>query len=241
MASSPNITILSDNCSGIPGLTTVWGFSALIRAGNRTVLFDTGSNGRVLVQNMAALGVDAAEVELVFFSHIHWDHIGGMDSIIELNPHATVVVHEGFSKHLIADLRAMCDKLVVVGKDPVELLPGFTSTGVLPADTPEQSLVLDVDGVTAVISGCAHPGIETIAARAVQISGKRLDWVIGGFHLMYSDDARIQRTIDALKNLGVDRVVPTHCTGDLARAAFRESYGDRVIAGGVGRVVNLRC
>ncbi len=233
------LTILSDNYPSVPGPTSVWGFAARVEAGGHTLLFDTGSNGRVLVGNLAALGVDPSAMELVLFSHIHWDHIGGMDSFIELNPHATVVVHDGFSKHLVADLEAMCDRVVVVGRDPVELLPGLLSTGMLPADPPEQSLVLDVDGVTAVVSGCAHPGIERIVERAEAMIGKPIDWVVGGFHLMYSSAAQIDRTIRALQDLGVSRVVPTHCTGDPARAAFQRVYGEGFVAGGVGREIAL--
>jgi 7,8-dihydropterin-6-yl-methyl-4-(beta-D-ribofuranosyl)aminobenzene 5'-phosphate synthase len=34
-------------------------------------------------------------------------------------------------------------------------------------------------------------------------------------------------------------VIPTHCTGDVAKAAFRRAYGARCIDGGVGRAVDL--
>ncbi|MGM0385782.1 MAG: MBL fold metallo-hydrolase [Actinomycetota bacterium] len=239
MTSSPNLTILSDNYASVPGLASVWGFAARLRAGGHTLLFDTGSNGRVLLKNAAVLGVDLGAAELAIFSHIHWDHIGGMDSFIELNPHATVVVHDGFSKHLVADLRTMCDRVLVVGEEPVELFPGILSTGMLTAEPPEQSLVLDVDGVTAVISGCAHPGIERIVARGVEMLGKPVDWAIGGFHLMYSDADEIERTIRMLQDLGVSHVVPTHCTGNVARAHFQRVYGPGYVEGGVGRELTL--
>ncbi|WP_373507395.1 MBL fold metallo-hydrolase [Thiocapsa sp.] len=93
MTPPPRLAILFDNEPGLPGLTSLWGFAALIRVGGRTILFDTGSNGRVLLKNMAALGLAAESLDLLFLSHIHWDHIGGWDSILELNPRATVVVH----------------------------------------------------------------------------------------------------------------------------------------------------
>ncbi|WP_058556973.1 hypothetical protein [Thiohalocapsa sp. ML1] len=35
-------------------------------------------------------------------------------------------------------------------------------------------------------------------------------------------------------------LVPTHCTGDAARAAFRQAYGERCCAGGAGRKILLR-
>ena len=240
MTSHPYLRILFDNYPGSPGLTSLWGFAALIQAGGRSILFDTGSNGRVLLKNMAALELSPASVDLVFLSHSHWDHIGGLDSVLEVNPAVTVVVHEGFSKHLIRDLRTLCAESIVVGAEPRPLAPGIFSTGMLDSEPSEQAMVVDTGGVTAAISGCAHPGMGRVVERAVSILGEKIDWAIGGFHLMYADAAAIAATIRALQGLGVDYVLPTHCTGDAAKAAFQRTYGTRCIDGGVGRAVDMR-
>lgn len=239
MTDPSRMTILFDNYPGVPGLTSLWGFAALIRVADRTILFDTGSNGRVLLKNMAALDLAPESVDLLFLSHPHWDHIGGLDSVLEVNPQESVVVHEGFSKHLITDLHGLCGELVVVGTDPVTLAPGVFSTGMLDSDPPEHAMVIEADGVTAVISGCAHPGMERIVERASRLLGKKIDWAIGGFHLMYAGAAGIDRAIRALRGLEVVYVVPTHCTGDAARDAFRHAFGARCIDGGVGREIDL--
>ncbi|MFB1487363.1 MULTISPECIES: MBL fold metallo-hydrolase [unclassified Thiocapsa] len=233
------MTILFDNYPGVPGLSSLWGFAALIRIQGRTILFDTGSNGRILLKNMAALDIAPESVDLLVLSHPHWDHIGGFDSVLELNPQVSVVVHEGFSKHLIKDLHGLCGKLVVVGADPLQLAPGVFSTGMLESDPSEHAIVIEADGVTAVISGCAHPGMERIVEHAWRLLGKRIDWAIGGFHLMYSDAAGIDRTIRALQALDVAYVVPTHCTGDAAKDAFHQAFGARCIDGGAGREIVL--
>lgn len=238
-AGPPYLTILFDNDPGLPGLTSLWGFAALIRVADRTILFDTGSNGRVLLKNMVALGHTPESVDLVFLSHAHWDHLGGLDSILEVNPGATVVVHEGFSKHLIHDLHKLCAELVVVGGDPREIAPGLFSTGMLDSQPGEQAVVVDAGKVTAVISGCAHPGMERIVERTIGFLGKKIDWAIGGFHLMDADATGIEESIRALHRLGVDYVVPTHCTGDTAKVAFHRAYGNRCIEGGVGGEIKL--
>ena len=46
---------------------------------------------------------------------------------------------------------------------------------------------------------------------------------------------QIEETIQALRAQGVRAVIPTHCTGDLAKAAFRRAYGTRCLEGGPGR------
>jgi 7,8-dihydropterin-6-yl-methyl-4-(beta-D-ribofuranosyl)aminobenzene 5'-phosphate synthase len=236
---TPHLTILFDNVPGLPGLQSLWGFAALIRLAGQTILFDTGSNGRVLLRNMAALGLAPESVDLLFLSHPHWDHIGGLDSFLECNPGVTVVLHEGFSKHLIQDLRSLCREVRVVGPDPCPLAPGVFSTGMLDSQPPEQAMVIDTGGVTAAITGCAHPGIEHIVERAGRLLGRPVDWAIGGFHLMYADAPAIDRAIRALQDLRVSYVVPTHCSGDAARAAFHRVFGERWHEGGAGREIRL--
>jgi 7,8-dihydropterin-6-yl-methyl-4-(beta-D-ribofuranosyl)aminobenzene 5'-phosphate synthase len=233
------MTIVFDNYPGGPGLENLWGFAALLQLGGQTILFDTGSNGRVLLRNMAALGLSPESVDLVFLSHPHWDHMGGLDSVLELAPRTRLVVHEGFSKHLIHDLRDQCAELIVMGPDPMELAPGVWSTGLIGSEPPEHAMVIDTGGVTAAVTGCAHPGIGPIVQHARRMTGSPIHWAIGGFHLMYAGDSEIREAIETLQALGVARVVPTHCTGDQARAAFRQAFGPAYIRGGVGTQITL--
>jgi 7,8-dihydropterin-6-yl-methyl-4-(beta-D-ribofuranosyl)aminobenzene 5'-phosphate synthase len=48
-----------------------------------TVLFDVGPYGDVWVDNAERLGIDLAAIEVVFLSHWHWDHSGGLPVAIE--------------------------------------------------------------------------------------------------------------------------------------------------------------
>jgi 7,8-dihydropterin-6-yl-methyl-4-(beta-D-ribofuranosyl)aminobenzene 5'-phosphate synthase len=239
MADAATLSIVFDNYPFRPDLRPLWGFAAVLRVAGRTILFDTGSNGRVLLDNMAALGIDPVSLDMMFLSHPHWDHMGGFDSILEINPGITVVVHDGFSRHLIHDLRGQCGELIVGAAEPQELVPGIWSSGRLDSEPPEQALVIATGDMSAAISGCAHPGMERIVAHAGEFLGRPIDWAIGGFHLMAADEAAIGRTITKLQGLGVRWVVPTHCTGDPAKAAFRSAWGERCLEGGVGRDIEL--
>jgi len=62
------------------------GFSALAtaRSGDRTatVLFDVGPYGDVWLDNAARLGVDLATIDVLFLSHWHWDHSGGITTVV---------------------------------------------------------------------------------------------------------------------------------------------------------------
>jgi 7,8-dihydropterin-6-yl-methyl-4-(beta-D-ribofuranosyl)aminobenzene 5'-phosphate synthase len=62
------------------------GLSVLVtgRSGDqsRTMLFDVGPYGDVWLDNAERLGVEIASIEVVFLSHWHWDHSGGLPAVV---------------------------------------------------------------------------------------------------------------------------------------------------------------
>lgn len=232
------ITVIFDNYAYLPGFTPLWGFSAFIETDEYTILFDTGSNGRVLLQNMARLDIDPVDIDILFLSHPHWDHIGGIDSIIEANPHLDLVTPHSLSKHLINDLRKLCKTVTVVDKAPIRLLSCVWSTGTM-SEVGEESLVIDTEKGLIVVTGCAHPGIVSIAERAVEILEKPIALLMGGFHLMERNRQEIADILRALDRLEIGYVSPSHCTGDLAIKMFHEHYEKRFIQGGIGQKISI--
>ncbi len=63
------------------------GFSVLVTARRgdeeHRLLFDVGPYGDVWLDNAERLGVDLASIEAVFLSHWHWDHSGGLPTVVE--------------------------------------------------------------------------------------------------------------------------------------------------------------
>jgi len=215
------VQIVFDNTKLLQGCQSLWGFSAYLK--EYKLLFDTGSNGRVLLKNMKKLGVDVKEIEYVFITHSHWDHIGGLDSIIELNPNVTLFLPSSLSKHLIKDLESLVKKVVICTKKPMKLFDNLYTTGLLGSEIPEQALIIDAEK-SKVITGCGHFGIENITQVAKDFLGKNIFCVEGGFHLLRSENAKIRETVGKLKEMGVESAHATHCTGEKAIEIFTQEF-----------------
>ena len=79
----------------------------------------------------------------------------------------------------------------------------------------EQTLIAHVRGRgLVVVTSCSHRGIVGICRNAVRITGvPKVHAVVGGFHLSGLSEERVTRVVDAFRDLGIDHVVPQHCTG----------------------------
>ncbi len=224
--------ILFDNYAKGNSCNSLWGFAAYLE--QYKLLFDTGSNGRVLLQNIQDQDIDVTEVEYLFITHDHWDHIGGIDSIVELNPNLTIYAPATLSKNHIRDLKTLTKEVLVIGREPVHLFAELYSTGLLGEKDPEHSLIIADHDSPMLLTGCGHYGISNITQEANKIIGRRIKATLGGFHLLDVSREAIVTEIDRLKSLGVEYVMPTHCTGDLAIRLFREFFANGFVEGGVG-------
>ena len=228
--------ITFDNDSISPDIQPLWGFAAYIELPQKDLMFDTGSDGRVLLKNMAKMGLSASNASRLFLSHPHWDHIGGLDSVIELNPTLPITLTSSFSPRLVANLRSMGHEVQVI-QEPTLIDDGLWSTGAM-GEIGEQGLVISTPKGAILVVGCAHPGIVQMVRRAKELVGEVL-YAIGGFHLFWSDADEIWQVARALKAEGLSFVTPTHCSGDVAKEIFAQVFGDGYIPGGAGRVIEL--
>ena len=220
------------------GLQTSWGFSCLIQGLDKTVLFDTGGDGGVLLSNMRKLGLDAERVEAVVLSHIHGDHTGGLGAFLSRNPDVTVYVPESFPASFKREVRRLGAATETVSR-PRQLMDSVYSTGEMGVTVREQALIVDTRNGLIVMTGCAHPNVADMAERAKAYLGENIYLLMGGFHLGGSSDAEIQAIIARLKALGVERIAPSHCTGDNAIRMFRDEWADNFIEGGLGAVIEV--
>lgn len=232
------ITIVYDNTTFDERLTPEWGFAAWIEVGSQVILFDTGADGPTLLSNMALLGLDPRHIDMIVLSHEHGDHIGGLLDLLDQGIAPPVYGLSTFPEAWVAEVQARTTYIEV--SDPVEIVPGVFSTGEMGGRPAEQALVLEGTDGRLVITGCAHPGITNIVARAQEIVPGKVSLLVGGFHLLQDTEAYVRNIAGTLQTMGVQRVTPTHCTGDDAIALFAEIYGpEGYVPGGAGKVFEI--
>ena len=233
-----SIIVSYDNNPYKERLTTAWGFSCVIRGTEKTILFDTGGDGSILLTNMEELGINPKEIDLVVLSHIHGDHVGGLPSFLEKNPEVVVYLPESFPKGFKDGVKE-CGAKVVEVQGPLKICQGVYSTGELGTWIKEQSLLIHMEKGLIVITGCAHPGIVKIVNKAKELFKDDVLLVMGGFHLGGESKGEIEKIVSSFRKLGVSYVGPCHCSGDAARQLFKKEYGDNFINVGVGIVVTM--
>lgn len=101
----------------------------------------------------------------------------------------------------------------------------------------DQAIVINIKGKgLVVISGCAHAGIINTVEYAKKITGvDKVHAVMGGFHLTGPAFAPvIPPTIDGMKRINPDYIVPMHCTGWDAMHRFEREMPGKFILNTVG-------
>ncbi|RKZ21585.1 MBL fold metallo-hydrolase [bacterium] len=222
-----------DNTKKNRKLSRGWGLSFFFP--DYHLLFDTGESPIYLEQNLHELGISKDEIAYIFLSHEHWDHTGGMD--IFRDEKRTVFLHSHFTEDSAEMYRAMGLNVEVIEK-PFEILPEVYSTGPLGNVIKEHSLIIETKEGLCVFTGCSHPGLEDILDSTRKF-GTRIRLVAGGFHLLDMNKEQIEGVIDLFKKYRVEKVAPTHCTGELAIEMFHDEFGEDFIELGAGLEVEI--
>lgn len=232
------IKIVYDNNPYATGLENAWGFSALIIGAEKKVLFDTGGDGQLLLSNMQKLAITPDDIDVVALSHMHGDHTGGLDSLLERNSKVGIYMPISFPKKLKQIARQHRAKIVEV-KEPLEICENVYSTGQIGKLIKEQSLVIRTRAGLIIMTGCAHPGILKMVRAARGSAQSDILLVLGGFHLEWATTGKIEKIISVFKQWHVQYVGPCHCSGHKAKTLFEKSYGQKCLNIGVGRVITV--
>ena len=104
----------------------------------------------------------------------------------------------------------------------------------------ELSLALKTTEGMVLIVGCSHSKVDKIVLETKQQVHRRVELVMGGFHLLPYSAQYITEVATKMKDdLAVTRVVPAHCTGNLAFKIFQQIYGDNYSYGGLGAEIHF--
>lgn len=190
-----SILPLVEQYGAVEGSATEPGVSYLVRTSEETILFDVGWNRRnehpsPLLRNMHLLGVSLDDIDSVFISHLHLDHVGGR----HCQSGKTFALSAGDMD--LSEVRAFVptemthpSAQVRVIEGPRKLAPGIASGGPimraiwLMGPVFEQTMLVNVAGKGVVmIVGCGHPSLARLIERARAATGLRLYGVVGGLH-----------------------------------------------------------
>ena len=210
------VTIIYDNTAYRKDLQADWGFSALVEIENTPeILFDTGTNGRILLNNMEKLNIDPVSINEVFISHSHFDHTGGLSEFLNVNQKAKLYIPTSF--------RGVKGREVIRVSEVIKIYENVFSTGEL--EGIEQSMgVITKKGIVLIV-GCSHPYMGNILETAKKFG--KIYAIIGGMH-GFSE-------FELFKN--VELICPTHCTQ--YKEELKKIYPQKYIEGGVGKVIEI--
>jgi 7,8-dihydropterin-6-yl-methyl-4-(beta-D-ribofuranosyl)aminobenzene 5'-phosphate synthase len=142
------IRVLIDNAEGATGLHSQWGLSFWIETPDTRVLLDCGGSGAFL-QNARQLREPVDTADAFVLSHGHFDHGGGIHTLVDAAPSACLVLHPGalaprwsllrsgkpkrigLPDRSLAVLRAVPERSIWAVA-PLEVAPGVWASGPVP-------------------------------------------------------------------------------------------------------------
>ncbi len=190
---------LSDFHTDDNKLKTEPGVSYLIKAGATTILMDVGLNRdkvhpSPLFHNIKTLGISLDNIDMIYITHLHLDHVGGMYeqknrlfsisqgkvSLPEIPVYSPVEIsashwNRGPDTQVIREPKILKEGIANIGVIPRNLfLMGYTQENSLAVNVENKGIVL--------IVGCGHQTIERIIERAKSLFDEPIYGIIGGLH-----------------------------------------------------------
>ena len=99
----------------------------------------------------------------------------------------------------------------------------------------DQALVINTTSGLVLILGCSHSGLINTLRYVKEVTGKKdFYFVIGGTHLRSANQEKIEKTIAALGEFNIQKLILTHCTGISAFNKVYHALGEKVSLGQVG-------
>ncbi len=139
---------------------------------------------------MRKLGVSLEDINAIFISHLHLDHVGGMQAQKNktFSLSADDIDLNGIAAYVPTSMSHPSAKITVV-EGPITIAPGILSIGPINRAlwfmgiTPEQALAINVAGKGIVlVVGCGHQSVERLLKRTEELFDIHIYGIIGGLH-----------------------------------------------------------
>jgi len=222
------------------------GFSVLIDVDDQRTLFDTGRRGGYLMHNLDYLEVDPDTIDRIVISHMHVDHVGGLESFLEKRKESVEVTvtpdgerttevkilgipikRTGLSNY--SEETAAKMRLRKEGEWTQLSKSLFLSNVPNSAGIDENMLVLMTVGGPVIICGCCHGGIASAIDHVTERTGKKVSAVLGGIHLIGMKKNDVYDVAAALGERGPPALYLNHCSGQTQRTHLREKLGLKAV------------
>jgi len=226
--------VIDNKVSVIPGIIKEWGLSIYIKFGKHNILFDTGASYRALYNNLNKMNIIPNKIDLLFLTHNHLDHLGGVHYLFDSGFDGTIVLIPSIYERLKKAIDWHYRYIIIEKSDVSQIMEGVYSTGILGSRIKEHSLILRKGSKTYIFTGCSHPGITNIVKHTKKYIKGEIAYLVGGFHLLYKTYSEIHKIAKKLKEEGVRNIMPIHCSGHNAQKPFYEVFQKQYIAGKIG-------
>lgn len=178
---------------------------------------------------------------------------------IRLDQHAQYI---GLSKRNLEAINRLSTDQVTWCDKPAEIIPDLWISGTIVRkhnkeksdiqfykdkkglfpDSIDDDMAIWFEGTKGltIFCGCCHSGLRNTIKHILVKSGcKKINFLVGGFHLKYADEQYISRAIGYLNTLDIDRIIPLHCTGEIAVQQMKNKLHCKVHSGTAGMEVEI--
>jgi len=273
------ITTLSENTASLGNFLGEWGLSILLKVDGFNLLLDAGQ-GISAVYNTTLLGINLNQIDQIVLSHGHYDHTGGLRSILRtINKQVAIIAHPDIWAAKYAHRKGKKEQYIGIpyqreeleslganfklSTEPTRITEHIMTSGEIPMVTTfekidpkllvkeadglhpdplldDQALIINTEVGLVVILGCAHHGMINTLYHAQQITGvKKIHAVLGGCHLINAPAEQVRLTITALKELSIQRIGVSHCTGLPAASVMAQEFGNKFFFNIAGTTITL--
>lgn len=237
------VKMIYNNIGHSKTLVSKWGLSIWIEDNYQAFLFDTGGDASVILDNINHSRIDLTKLKGIVISHNHWDHKNGLQKVLERTDYLPkVYVVEN-------DVRLFKNEFpkakIVSVKEPMQISSTFWTTGELDGTSRgiqlrEQSFVISQGDSVYLFTGCSHTGIVPMTETVKSVfPEKSIKLISGGFHLGSASNKEGLSISKKLKELNVQKIAPSHCTGKSAMEIFKKDWGTNYLSFNLGEEIKI--